>query len=116
MTDILPEPKFESPQEELAWLKKQITYWKRNQNVVSADAILQGYQVRYQQLRKEVSQRKVVLEPKMPKVTTPANNKSKSDDQKERDPTGPTLLNFMPVSTMLAIVLIVIFGIMYVLN
>ena len=52
----------------------------------------------------------------MPKVTTPANNKSKSDDQKERDPKGPTLLNFMPVSTMLAIVLIVIFGIMYVLN
>tara|TARA_Y100000588_G_scaffold217825_1_gene231760 strand:- start:37 stop:387 length:351 start_codon:yes stop_codon:yes gene_type:complete len=116
MTDLRSEPMFDSPEEELAWLKNQISYWKLNQNVVSADAILQGYQVRYQQLCKGVSQRKVVPEPKTPKVTTPANNKSKSDDQKERDPKGPTLLNFMPVSTMLAIVLIVIFGIMYVLN
>ena len=72
MTDLPSEPTFDSPDEELVWLKKEIAYWKRNQNVVSADAILQGYQVRYQQLRKEVSQRKVVPKPKTPKVTPPA--------------------------------------------
>ena len=73
MTDLAPEPTFDSPDEELAWLKKQIAYWKRNQNVVSADAILQDYQVRYQQLRKEVSQRKVAPEPKTPSKAPQAN-------------------------------------------
>jgi|TARA_B100000315_G_scaffold83846_1_gene76860 hypothetical protein len=54
MTDILPEPKFESPQEELAWLKQQMRFWRKNSMVVSADALYFGYLKRHQKLRKQI--------------------------------------------------------------
>ena len=62
MTQILPEPKFESPQEELAWLKQQMRFWRRNSMIVSADALYFGYLKRHQKLRKQIETSEVSSE------------------------------------------------------
>ena len=50
MTELTPEPRFETPEEELKWLKSAIREWKRMKHVLSADVILEDYERRYREL------------------------------------------------------------------
>jgi len=50
MTELTPEPRFETPEEELKWLKSAIREWRRMQHVLSADVILEDYERRYREL------------------------------------------------------------------
>jgi len=50
MTELAPEPRFETPEEELKWLKSAIREWKRMKHVLSADVILEDYERRYREL------------------------------------------------------------------
>ena len=50
MTELAPEPRFETPEEELKWLKSAIREWRRMQHALSADVILEDYERRYREL------------------------------------------------------------------
>ena len=50
MTELTPEPRFETLEEELKWLKSAIREWRRMQHVLSADVILEDYERRYREL------------------------------------------------------------------